>query len=70
MFDPIIGCRIERRSFFRRIASVPQFQLELDVFLASNFILWDRSVASVDSLASLRCRLIFSRLTKLSTAAL
>jgi hypothetical protein len=37
MFDPIIGCRIERRSFFRRIASVPQFQLELDIFLGQQF---------------------------------
>jgi hypothetical protein len=37
MFDPIIGCRIERRSFFRTIASVPQFQLELDLFLGQQF---------------------------------
>ena len=36
---------------------------------ASNFIISDRSVAFVDPLASLRYRLIFSRVTNLSTAA-
>jgi hypothetical protein len=37
MFDPILGCRIDRRSFFGRVASVPQFQLELGLFLGQQF---------------------------------
>jgi hypothetical protein len=37
MFDPILGCRIDRRSFFGRVASAPQFQLELGLFLGQQF---------------------------------
>jgi hypothetical protein len=43
--------------------------LDLGHFVASKFIIRDRSVASGDSLASLLYRLIFSRLMNLSIAA-
>jgi hypothetical protein len=37
MFDPILGCRINRPSSFGGVASAPQFQLELGLFLGQHF---------------------------------
>jgi hypothetical protein len=56
-----------------RLSEASPLRLSSNLILAtssaSNFMILDRSIESVDSLASLRYRSIFSRLMNLSTAA-